>query len=108
MLVFENTAHCRGQVTWAYKYPSAEVFSIAGDYVVWHKKGEEYIQWQVLTRRQPDKTRELEVSRLLKTSGPIKVEDLHVNDCGILHVGMCVEDNPYDVERSFEHLARCW
>ncbi|KAH0541682.1 hypothetical protein FGG08_003845 [Glutinoglossum americanum] len=112
-LAFENEAIRLGKATWAYQYTDAQICSVAGDYVVWHKQGESYIQWQVLTGagetgRQVGGTRVFKVSELVQTSGSVKIESLHVNNLGILNVFMWVRKNMYltGSGRDYEDLAR--
>ncbi|KAH0559862.1 hypothetical protein GP486_003620 [Trichoglossum hirsutum] len=112
-LVFEDEAFRLGEATWVYKYPAAQFSSIAGDYVVWHKQGEAHLQWQVLTGagesgQQVGRTHWLELSRLVQTAGPVRIDKLHVNEDGVLHVMMSVRDSLYlyGESRKYETLAR--
>ncbi|KAI9783683.1 MAG: hypothetical protein M1839_003531 [Geoglossum umbratile] len=99
-MVYEDKALQHGNATWVYYFPCAQVSSIAGNYVVWHQHGLSYLHWQALTGagesgRQAGESKVLYLSKLVQTAGPIKVESLHVNEDGYLHVMVWVRDSLY-------------
>jgi hypothetical protein len=111
-LVYEEEAHRHGHATWARYFPSAQISSVAGDYVVWHEQNVGYLQWQCLpgtgkTGQQFSESKVLDLSSLIEPAKSILVSSLHVNENRFLHLRLLVQDSLYCSQKAAnEYSAR--
>ncbi|KAI9764047.1 MAG: hypothetical protein M1840_008923 [Geoglossum simile] len=111
-IAYEDWVLRHGQAVWARHFPCVNMSTVAGDYVVWHERGQGYLQWQILSGkgkngREVGETKMLHLFELIEPARSITVDSLHVNENGLLHAKLWVLDSTYCSETAIgTYLAR--
>jgi len=92
--VYEENAHRLGHATRGRYFPYADRSIIAGNYVVWRERGQSLLHWQTLLGTGKE-SQALDLLRLVRPARYLYLSSLHVNENGLLHVGLAIRSDSY-------------